>query len=130
MGSLRMTTAVGIVAVCLIVMVAVNIRVIAQGAVQQARNCLVRVSAASAVKPDAGRGQRCLCTAADAAADQGVHAVLHEKTGQCAVSAAVGVYNFAAGDFATGNVIKFKLFGMAKMLKNLAIFISNCNFHR
>ena len=32
-------------------------------------------------------------------------------------------------DFAVRSFIKFELFGVAEMLKNLTVFIGNCNFH-
>ena len=67
--------------------------------------------------------------AADAAADERVHAVLHQKACQCAVTAAVGVNDFRMSDFAVRSFIKLELFGVAEMLKNLTVFIGNCNFH-
>jgi len=32
-------------------------------------------------------------------------------------------------DFAVRSFIKLELFGMAEMLKDLTVFIGNCNFH-
>ena len=33
------------------------------------------------------------------------------------------------GDFAVRSFIKLELFGVAEMLKDLTVFIGNCNFH-
>ena len=48
---------------------------------------------------------------------------------QCAVTAAVGVNDFRMDNFAVCSFIKLELFGVAEMLKNLTVFIGNCNFH-
>ena len=56
------------------------------------------------------QGQSRLRTAADASADQSVHAVLHQEACQCAVTAAVGINNFRMDDFAVRCFIKLELF--------------------
>ena len=38
-------------------------------------------------------------------------------------------YDFRMSDFTVRSFIKLELFGMAEMLKNLTVFIGNCNFH-
>ena len=74
--------AAGVATLAVVVVIAVYIRVIGQGAVQQA---------------DTGLSQCHLGTAADSSANQGVNTALHQKTGQCTVTAAVGVNNLCAG---------------------------------
>ena len=74
--------AAGVATLAVVVVIAVYIRVIGQGAVQQA---------------DTGLRQCHLGTAADSSANQGVNTALHQKTGQCTVTAAVGVNNLCAG---------------------------------
>ena len=86
-------------------------------------------SADTAVELDARLGQSLLRTAADASANQSVYTVLHQEACQCAVTTAVGVNDFRMSDFTVRSFIKFELFGMAEMLKDLTVFIGNCNFH-
>ena len=116
-------------AVLMVVVVAVNIGIIAQISAEQCVHRCVSVSADTAVELDARFGQRCLRSAADAAADQRIHAVLHQKARQRAVTAAVGINNFRMNDLAIRSFIKLKLLGVAEMLENLTVFIGNCNFH-
>ena len=55
--------------------------------------------------------------------------MLHQEACQRAVTAAVGINNFRMNDLAILSFIKLKLFGVSEMLKNLPVFIGNCNFH-
>ena len=112
-----------------VMVVTVNIGVVAQTSAEQCAHRCVSVPADTAVELDARLGQCCLRTAADASANQSVHAVLHQEACQCAVTAAVGVNDFRMDDFAVRSFIKLELFGVAEMLKNLTVFIGNCNFH-
>ena len=116
-------------AVLMVMVVTVNIGIVAQISAEQCVHRCVSVPADTAVELDARLGQSCLRTAADASANQSVHAVLHQEACQCAVTAAVGINNFRMSDFAVRNFIKLELFGMAEMLKDLTVFIGNCNFH-
>ena len=116
-------------AVLMVMVIAVNIGIVAQISVEQCAHRRVSVPADTAVELDARFGQSCLRTAADASANQSVHAVLHQEACQCAVTAAVGVNNFRMNDFAVRSLIKLELFGVAEMLKDLTVFIGNCNFH-
>jgi len=72
---------------------------------------------------------RLLCAAADAAADERVHAVLHQEARQRAVAAAIGVDHFGGDDPVTVDLIDLELLGVAKVLEDLAVFVGNCNFH-
>lgn len=83
----------GVTASLMIVMIAADIRIITQAAGKKSCNCVIRISAAAAVKPDACLRQCILSAAADAAADQRVHTVPGQETGQRAVVAAVGKLN-------------------------------------
>ena len=116
-------------AVLMVMVVTVNIGIVAQISAEQCAHRRISVPADTAVEPDARFGQCCLRTAADASANQSVYAVLHQEACQCAVTAAVGINNFRMRDFAIRCFIKLKLFGVAEMLKNLTVFIGNCNFH-
>ena len=117
------TAGVTSLAVLVIMVVTVNIGIVAQISAEQCAHRRVSVPADTAVELDARFGECCLRTAADAPADQSVHAVLHQEACQCAVTAAVGVNNFRMDDFAVRSFIKLELFGVAEMLKNLTVFI-------
>ena len=52
-----------------------------------------------------------------------------EDSGQSSVASSVGVDDFRLSHSPALCVINFELFCVAKMLKNLAIFISDCNSH-
>ena len=45
------------------------------------------------------------------------------------MTAAVGVNDFRMSDFAVRSFINLELLGVAEMLKDLTVFIGNCNFH-
>ena len=45
------------------------------------------------------------------------------------MTAAIGINNLFSYDLAILRIIQFELFGMSEMLKNLSIFISNCDSH-
>ena len=123
------TADVPILAMSMVMVVTVNIGIVAQISAEQCAHRRVSVPADSAVELDARLGQCCLRTAADASTDQSVYTVLHQEACQCAVTAAVGVNDFRMSDFTVRSFIKLELFGMAEMLKNLTVFIGNCNFH-
>ena len=95
-------------AVLVVMVVTVNIGVIAQISAEQCAHRRVSVPADTAVELDARFGQSCLCTAADASADQSVHTVLHQEACQCAVTAAVGVNDLRMRDFAVRSFIKLE----------------------
>ena len=123
------TAGVTSLSVLVVMVVTVNIGIVAQTSAEQCAHRRISVPADTAVELDARFGQSCLRTAANASADQSVHAVLHQEACQCAVTAAVGVNDFRTDDFAVRSFIKLELFGMAEMLKDLTVFIGNCNFH-
>lgn len=122
-----LTAAVTTLAV--VVVIAMYIRVIGQGAVQQGLHGGIGIAADTAEQTYTGLGQCHLGTTADSAANQGVNIVLHQKTGQCTVTAAIGVNNLCVQDIAVADFVNFELLCVAEMLKNLAVLIGNCNFH-
>ena len=78
-------------AVLVVMVVTVNIGVVAQISVEQCAHRRISVPADTAVELDTCFGECCLCTVADASANQSVHAVLHQEACQCAVTASVGI---------------------------------------
>lgn len=111
------TAGVTSLAVLMVMVVTVNIGIVAQTSVEQCAHRRISVPADTAVELDARFGQCCLRTAADAPADQSVHAVLHQEACQCAVTATVGVNDFRMSDLTVRSFIKLELFGVAEMLK-------------
>lgn len=89
--------AAGEATLAVVVVIAVYIWVIGQGAVQQGLHGGIGIAADTAEQADTGLSQCHLGTAADSSANQGVNTALHQKTGQCTVTAAVGVNNLCAG---------------------------------
>lgn len=96
---------------------------------KQSLNGLVRLTGDASVQLNVSGLQSSAGTAADSAADQDIDLQCGENTGQCSVSAAVGVYYLRGEDFAVLNIIKLKLLGMTEVLKNFSVFISNCDSH-
>ena len=123
------TAGVTFLAVLVVMVVTVNIGIVAQISVEQCAHRRISVPADTAVELDARLGQCCLRTAADASADQSVYTVLHQEACQRAVTTAVGINDFRMDDFAVHSFIKLEMFGVAEMLKDLTVFIGNCNFH-
>lgn len=116
--------------VLVVVVAAVNIGVIAQIAAQQRVHRRVRLAAGAAIEPDVRFCQRRLRAATDSTAEQGIHALPHQKIRQRAVAAAVGIDDFRTDNSAVRRLIDFKLLRVAEMLENPAVFIGNRNFYR
>ena len=88
-----MAAGVAALAVGVVVMITADIGIVCKRACQQGVHRRVRLAADAAVELNARFRQRYLSAAADAAADQRVHTVLGQETGQRAVAAAVGKLN-------------------------------------
>ena len=94
------TAGVTFFAVLVVMVIAVNIGIMAQISAEQCVHRRVSVPTDTAVELDARFGECCLRTAADASADQSVHAMLHQEACQRAVTTAVGINDFCMDDFA------------------------------
>ena len=129
MSAAVLTAGVPALAVCVIVVAAPDIGVVAERPRQQCVYRRVRLAADAAVEPDARLCQRRLRATADTAADQGIHALLHQKARQYAVPTAVGIHDLCTDNLAFRDLIELKLRGVTKVLENLSIPIGNCNFH-
>lgn len=117
-------------AVLFLVMAARDVGLEAEGARQEISHSLISAAADAAEQLNARLAERRPGTAADPAADQDFHAVLFQKTSQCAMTAACSRHRLR---FFYGSVFHFvnlKLFRVAEMLKNLSILIGYCNSHR
>ncbi len=123
------TAGVTSLAVLVVMVVTVNIGIVAQISAEQCAHRRISVPADTAVELDARFGQslpahrrRCL------------------RKSKCPHRAALGslpvrrdrcrwYQRLPHDDFAVRSFIKLELFGVAEMLKNLTVFIGNCNFH-
>ena len=117
------------VAVCMVMMVAVHVGIKGKRSCQQGCYGFVCRPLHAAVQGDAGLSQSHLRAAADAAADQRIDALSLQKSGQRAVATAHRVDDFCTDDCTVFYFVNLKLFRVAEMLENLALFICNCNFH-
>ena len=117
-------------AVRVVVMVAARLGVIGERTVKQCLHRRVRAAAHAAVKPDAGFGECRLRAAANAAADDHIGVIRHEKARQRAVAAAVRGHDGRRRDGTVGHVVELECLRAAKVLKNVSVFIRNCNAHK
>ena len=124
-----MTAGMSTLAMLVVVVIAADIWIVGESAGQQSVYRSISIAAYASVEPDTGFRQSHLSTASDAAADQRIDAMLHQKAGQRTVAAAIGVNDFGMSDFAVQDFVKLELLGMSEMLKNLSVFIGNCDFH-
>ena len=96
---------------------------------QQRQHCLVGITGNAAVQPHTGPGQGALGTAADVSADDSIYAIALQKAHNCAVAAACRWQDFRLQNHAAFDRVKLKLRCMAKMRKDTAVLIRDCNFH-
>ena len=115
--------------VLVVVVIAADIRIVAEISGQQRMDSRVGITADTAEEPDARLCQRLLRAAADAAADERVHTVLHQEASQRTMAAAVGIDHFGSDDPVAVDLIDLELLGVAKVLEDLAVCVGNCNFH-
>ena len=104
----------------MVMVIAMYIRIISQIACKQCVHRIISTSADTAEKTNACLRKCILCTAADTAADQGIHALLHQKARQYAVPTAVGIHDLCTDNLAFRDLIELKLRGVTKVLENLS----------
>ena len=115
--------------VVMTVMIALRIGIILERALRKRSGCCVRRTGHAAVELDARLCQCILSAHADAAADQGVHLRGFQETGQRAVPAAVGGHDLLRDDPPVLHVVQLELLRVAEMLKDLSVFIGDCDSH-
>ena len=118
-------------AVTLLVVVvgAAGVGVKDQRAGKISRRSAVGVAGNAAAQPDAGLCQRHLCPAANAAAQQHIYAVAHQKAHQCTVPLPVGGDHLGTGDAALLGGVQLELRRVAEVLEHLTVFVGNCDLH-
>ena len=112
-----------------VVMVAVGVAAVAERARQQGLHRRVRAALHACVELYARLGQGHARAAAQAAADEGVHAVGAQEAGQGPVAKAARGQDGAVDDLAVLDVVELELLGVAKVLEHAAVFVSDCYFH-
>ena len=117
-------------AVALSMAAAQHVRQENQPARQQILHGLVGAAGDPAVQLDARLGQGCFGAAANAAADEGVHALGLQKARQGPVAGAVGIHYLRGKHPALLSLINFELGRVAEVLEHLAVFIGHCDFHK
>ena len=118
-----------VIAVLMVVVITVNIGIKAQPTADERVYSIIRAALHTAVKLNACLLERLLCAAADAAADERIHMGIFEKARQRAVAAAHGGKDYFGDDGIVLHVIKGEVSRVTKMLKDISIFISDCNSH-
>ena len=112
-----------------VVMITPDIGVEVQLACCQCFCCCISVAGNTTIKPDTHIAQCHLGTAANTAADQGIHLTVLQKASQGPVSAAIGIHHLGGGYGAVLHIIELELCRVAKVLEHLAVFIGDCDFH-
>lgn len=79
---------------------------------------------------DARLRQGALCPGTDAAAEDNIHMVLHQKACKGSVSLPVGGNDSGVLKQAVFNGVDLELFGAAEVLEHLTIFIRDCDLHK
>lgn len=116
-------------AVMMVMMIAPDIGIKSQIAGEKCFHRSVRIAGNTAEEPDSGGSQCHLSTAANAAADENICIQSGQYTGQSAVTAAGGIHNLGTDHFSICHIINLELTGMAEMLEDFAVFVSNRNSH-
>lgn len=110
-------------------MITPDIGVEVQFACYQCFCCCISVAGNTTIKPDTNIAQCHLGTAANTAADQGIHLQCTQDACQCTMSAAASIHNLRRNDFSIFHIMDFKLFSVTEVLKDFSVFISDCNSH-
>ena len=95
-----------------VVMITPDIGVEVQLACCQCFCCCISVAGNTTIKPDTHIAQCHLGTAANTAADQGIHLQCTQDACQCTMSAAASIHNLRRNDFSIFHIVDFKLFGV------------------
>ena len=121
--------AVSIIVVLVIVVVALDIRIIAEIVRKIRLDCCVASSADTSIELDTRIGKCHLRTAADPAADQYRYILLCEKSRKRTVTATVRIHDRCGNDLTVLYCVDLELLRVSEVLKDLSVFVSNCNFH-
>ena len=116
-------------AFAVVMVVAVYRRIISQFSRDKIIHRRIGIALYAAVYGNISLGEGILRACSYAAANQSVYLLCFQQGGQCAMPRAIAVQDVGFFDGVIFHRIYLELLGMSKMLKNLAVFIGNCNFH-
>ena len=117
------------IAVVVVVVVAADAGVVGQLACQEICHSVIRIAGNAAVKLNASLRQSHLGTAADAAADQGVHLVGGQEASQGAVAGTGNIHYLGSDDDAVLHLVELELGAVAEVGEDLFILIGCCDNH-
>ena len=130
MRSAAVTTAgVSFFTMFVVVMITSDLGIEIQFICKQSIYCIVARAADTAVKPNACTCKCHLSTTANSAANENISTHCLQKARQCTVTASIRVNDLGRNDLSILYCVDLKLLGMSKVLKDLSVFVSNCNFH-
>ena len=112
-----------------VVVGAAGVGIVVQLTGQECFDCIIGIAVDAAIELDACLVQSGAGTAADTAADQGVHLVNGQVTGQGAVAGTGDAEDLGIDDGAVLDLVELELGGMAEVGEDLFILISNSNKH-
>lgn len=112
-----------------VMVIAVGAGILRENAGEQLGDRLIRGAGDAGIELDIGVIQRDLRAHADAAANQRIHALRGEETGERAMTAALR-RDDGTDHLAVLHFVDLELLGMAKVLENLTVFVSDCNLHQ
>lgn len=115
--------------ILMVMMIAVNLRIIAKCSGKKRLNRIISAACHTAEQLDTRIRQRSLRSAANSAADQRIDSMPEQEARQRTMAAVTGIHHFCCSDLAVLHLIQLKLRRMSKMLIDLPIFISYCDFH-
>ena len=128
-GLVLVTAVIAAGVAALVVMGAYGIRVEGEGAGEKSLHGGVGRGGDTGVELNAGLGQGGPGAAADAAADESVHAPLRQEPGQGPVAAALGVMDLGGDHLVLRHVVDLELSAVAEMLEHLAVLVSDRDLH-
>lgn len=124
------TAGVSFAMMIVVMMVAPYVGIISQLTLEQGFNSGIGTAGYATKKLHTGSCQRHLGAAADSAADQHIGFQGSQNTRQSTVAAAVGIHDLRGQDLAVLNIVDLELLGVTKVLKDISIFISDCDSHK
>ena len=119
----------GVLLSVMVVVIAFCIGVIGKGSGDTGSNRIVCISADTAEQLNTCLGKSHLGAAANTSANEDINAEAGKQPCQCAVTASVCVNDLCLYNGIVLDIIHLELCGMAEVLKDISVFISDCNFH-
>ena len=113
----------------LTMMIALHIGIVCQNTCQECFYCSVCIAGNTAEQLDTGCRQSHLGTTTDTAANQNIRLQGLQYASQSTVSTAVGIHYFGGYDLTFLHIIDLEHLGVAEMLEDVSVFISNRNSH-